>query len=456
MTTRTRLWVLLVSTPVMAFALVGGYLGQAMAKDGTFQHLRVFEDVVSLVVNNYVEEVDVKEAMQGALKGLAEGLDPDSAYLTPDLVKAVEANSVAGPADVGVVLIRQYYLRVVSTRDGSPAARAGLADRRLHPRHRRQADAQHVGLRGRAAAAGSRRQPREAAGLPRQRGRTARRRADARAADRRRGDLAHGQPHHRLRAGGRVLQGHAARAASRPSTRWPRPGASRYVVDLRGTANGDLDDGIAAARLFVKTRHAGRAAPARRSRKSVAAADADGAIAAPVALLVEPGHVRGGGGVRRGARRQRSRRSDRRAHARPRRAPAAREAARRQRPADLQPALPDAEERAASRARAAARRGGRRARRRVRRRSRPPGDKALDAAVARLAPRPPRRRRREPAGTDAVAKARRQAAPRRRRDQAHQSLQGDSTLRPPPADVQESIGPRPAHGFVILSVRVKA
>ena len=154
MKTRTRLWVLLVSTPVMAFALVGGYLGHAMAKDGTFQHLRVFEDVVSLVVNNYVEEVDVKEAMQGALKGLAEGLDPDSAYLTPDLVRAVEANNVAGPADVGVVLIRQYYLRVVSTRDGSPAARAGLAHRRLHPRHRRQADAQHVGLRGRTAPAG--------------------------------------------------------------------------------------------------------------------------------------------------------------------------------------------------------------------------------------------------------------------------------------------------------------
>ena len=38
----------------------------------------------------------------------------------------MESNSVAGPADVGVVLIRQYYLRVVSTRDGSPAARAGL------------------------------------------------------------------------------------------------------------------------------------------------------------------------------------------------------------------------------------------------------------------------------------------------------------------------------------------
>ena len=100
MTTRTRFWVLLVSTPVMAFALVGGYLGQVMAKDGTFQHLRVFEDVVSLVVNNYVEEVDLKQAMRGAMRGLADALDADSADLTPDLVKTVESNSSAGPAGV--------------------------------------------------------------------------------------------------------------------------------------------------------------------------------------------------------------------------------------------------------------------------------------------------------------------------------------------------------------------
>src|SRR4051812_11296624 len=126
MTHRTRFWVLVISTPVIAFAIIGGYLGQAMAKDDAFQHLRVFEDVVSLVVNSYVEEVDLKKAMGGAMRGLAEGLDADSAYLTPDLVKVAESNAPMGAADVGVDLTRQYYLRVVSARDGSPAAKAGL------------------------------------------------------------------------------------------------------------------------------------------------------------------------------------------------------------------------------------------------------------------------------------------------------------------------------------------
>ena len=35
MTSRTRLWVLLISTPVIVFAIIGGYLGQVMAKDET-------------------------------------------------------------------------------------------------------------------------------------------------------------------------------------------------------------------------------------------------------------------------------------------------------------------------------------------------------------------------------------------------------------------------------------
>jgi carboxyl-terminal processing protease len=287
MTTRTRLWVLLVSTPVMAFALLGGYLGQALAKDGTFQHLRVFEDVVSLVVNNYVEEVDVKEAMQGALKGLAEGLDPDSAYLTPELVRAVESNNVAGPADIGVVLIRQYYLRVVSTRDGSPAARAGLRTgdfiRGIDDKPTRNMSA-YEGTRLLQGSAGSR------VKLLVFRGNAA-------------------EPHDVVLTRERPAGSEITSRMANPTTGYVRvvefskatptrlqaaidalakTGASRYVVDLRGTATGDLDDGIAAARLFVKS--GTLAVKAGKTQQEVVATAAnDGAIGAPLALVVGQG-----------------------------------------------------------------------------------------------------------------------------------------------------------------------
>lgn len=287
MTTRTRIWVLLVSTPVIAFALVGGYLGHAMAKDGTFQHLRVFEDVVSLVVNNYVEEVDVREAMQGALKGLAEGLDPDSAYLTADMVRAFESNSQGGAGDVGISLLRQYYLRVVSTRDGSPAAKAGLRTgdfiRGIDGKPTRNMSA-FEGARLLQGAPGS------SVKLLVFRGNAA-------------------EPHDVVLTRERLTATDVTSRMANPTTGYVRvvefardtpakirstfdalakTGASRYVVDLRGTSKGDLDDGIAVARLFVKS-----GTLAVRSSKTqqeiVAATDADGAIGAPVALVVGQG-----------------------------------------------------------------------------------------------------------------------------------------------------------------------
>src|SRR5919106_1761451 len=119
MTSRTRTFVLAISVPVIAFVVIGGYLGQALAKDDTYQHLRVFEDVVSLVLNNYVEQVDVSDAMKGAMKGLADGLDPESAFLTPELAKTVQSDDSANLADVGVTITRQYYLRIVSAYEGA-------------------------------------------------------------------------------------------------------------------------------------------------------------------------------------------------------------------------------------------------------------------------------------------------------------------------------------------------
>jgi len=287
MTARTRLWVLAISTPIIVFVLVGGYLGQALAKDDTYQHLRVFDDVVTHVVNNYVEEVDLKQAMRGAMRGMADALDADSAFLTPDLVRAVESNSSAGPADVGIELVRQYYLRVVSAREGSPAAKAGLRTgdfiRAIDNKPTRDMSA-YEGARLLRGAVGSK------VTLLVFRGN---------AAD------PHESPLVRERIGGPELTSRMAN----PTTGYVRiidftkesparikqafealgkTGATRYIVDLRGTARGDLDEGVAAARLFVR---AGilTVKQTKTGRDAVSAQVADAVINAPVELLVDQG-----------------------------------------------------------------------------------------------------------------------------------------------------------------------
>jgi carboxyl-terminal processing protease len=127
MTSRTRLLVLFISTPILVFVLVGGLLGaRAQSEPTTEQSLRVFEDVISLIVHNYVEDTDMDNVMDGAMRGLADGLDPDSAFLKPLQVRAAENGERVAEGDVGITLTRQYYLRVISARENSPAARAGL------------------------------------------------------------------------------------------------------------------------------------------------------------------------------------------------------------------------------------------------------------------------------------------------------------------------------------------
>jgi carboxyl-terminal processing protease len=286
MTSRTRLLVLVVSTPVIAFAIIGGFLGQAMTRDDTYQHLRVFEDVISLVLNNYVEEVDVNRAMKGAMHGLAEGLDADSAYLTPALAKTF--GEPPAPADVGLELTRQYYLRVVSARDGSPAAKAGLRAgdfvRRINDRATREMSA-YEGNRLLHGAPGSK------VSLLVIRGN---------AADPHEVELVRERP-----AGGEMTS-----RMAEPSIGYIRvldfskqspallkqqveglakSGAQQYIVDLRGTARGDVDDGVAAARLFVKTGTLAVKQSKNNQREIVPAQALEGTITAPLVLLTDGG-----------------------------------------------------------------------------------------------------------------------------------------------------------------------
>jgi carboxyl-terminal processing protease len=127
MTTRTRLTIVLVTAPILAFVVVGGLLARAVPpREEAYPYLRVFDDVFSLTTTGYVEAVDAGRLMHGAMHGLAEALDSDSAYLTPDEAKVAAGRAPLPAGDVGLVLTRQYYLRVVAAIEGTPAYRAGV------------------------------------------------------------------------------------------------------------------------------------------------------------------------------------------------------------------------------------------------------------------------------------------------------------------------------------------
>jgi len=69
----------------------------------------------------------------------------------------------------------------------------------------------------------------------------------------------------------------------------PKTGVSGLVIDLRSTADGPIDEGVAAARLFVKTGTLAIRSERAQPRVVTAAVAGDGRITLPVVLLVSNG-----------------------------------------------------------------------------------------------------------------------------------------------------------------------
>ena len=287
MTDRTRFIILTLTLPVMIYTLVGSVLGRVVAQEGAYRHLRIFEEVVALVTSNYVEQVDADRIMQGALWGLAEGLDPESSYLTPDEVELHDAGSADAETGVGLTLTRQYYVQVVAARDGSPAALAGLRPgdyiRQIDGNPTRMMSVVRARqlLRGATGATVS---------LEVIRGNA----AEPVTVDLVRGDGRSANVTSRMAAPGvgylRIAEfdATAAGAIDAAHASLTEQGAERLVIDLRGAAAGSYESGIAAAELFtdadplvIRESSEGQQPVARSPRPP--------SIAAPAVLLTDFG-----------------------------------------------------------------------------------------------------------------------------------------------------------------------
>lgn len=135
MSFRGKLWVLMISGVIAAYAVVGGlpFMGNVLTtsaqqpvNDPTAQ-LRIVESVLQHIQNDYVDEPNMEKVRLGALRGLAGGLDPYSSFLTADQVKSYEASKTSNKAGIGAEFSQiSGYLYIISAIKGSPAEKAGL------------------------------------------------------------------------------------------------------------------------------------------------------------------------------------------------------------------------------------------------------------------------------------------------------------------------------------------
>lgn len=124
MVERGKISILILSALVVLYVVIGGFLGKVVAKDETYKNLSIFSDVLKKIQDEYVEKPNLQVMTLDALKGLAEGVDFFSAYLSPEEYQFIKARNQQ-PADIGVVLSpRTGYYRVLQVLPGSPAERA--------------------------------------------------------------------------------------------------------------------------------------------------------------------------------------------------------------------------------------------------------------------------------------------------------------------------------------------
>ncbi len=137
MSFRSKIIIVSVSVLLSLYAVVGTLMGswglglttqaQQPINDPGAQ-IRIFESVLQHIQNDYVDQPNLEKVRFGALKGLAEGLDPYTAYLTAAQVKDYQANKGAGnKVGIGAEFSQiSSYLYIISVIKGSPAEKAGL------------------------------------------------------------------------------------------------------------------------------------------------------------------------------------------------------------------------------------------------------------------------------------------------------------------------------------------
>jgi len=243
---------------------------------------------LTLTTSNYVEPVSVDKLMHGAMHGLADSLDADSAYLTPEETRAAEAGAPLPAGEVGITLARQYYLRVIAVCDGSPADRAGLATGDYIRIIDRQPTRELSAWEGTRLLHGT---PGTTVRLTILRGNA----ADPHIVELTREVL----PPRPLSA--RVLRGQVAyvrvpefsdatpRELASIVQHQQQQGARSVIIDVRNTARGPLTAGVAAARPFVASGTLAIQETRGSSRQTLAAQPGDGTVTLPMAVLVDAG-----------------------------------------------------------------------------------------------------------------------------------------------------------------------
>ena len=92
-----------------------------------YDRIKTFAEALSLIKKNYVEDVEDKDLLYGAVKGMLISLDPHSSFMTPDIYTEMKIDTKGEFGGLGIqISIKDNMLTVIAPIEDTPAYRLGV------------------------------------------------------------------------------------------------------------------------------------------------------------------------------------------------------------------------------------------------------------------------------------------------------------------------------------------
>ena len=99
----------------------------AAPNENIYDKIDLFSEVLDKINKEYVDDVDQSEAMDAAINGVLQSLDPYSSYMTPDMFDNMQTETSGKFGGLGIeVGMEAGVVKVISPIDNTPASKAGI------------------------------------------------------------------------------------------------------------------------------------------------------------------------------------------------------------------------------------------------------------------------------------------------------------------------------------------
>ena len=96
-------------------------------EESIYDKIDLFSEVLDKVNNEYVEEIDHSKAMDAAINGVLQSLDPYSAYMSPEIFKEMITETSGEFGGLGIEVGMEFgVVKIISPIDNTPAEEAGV------------------------------------------------------------------------------------------------------------------------------------------------------------------------------------------------------------------------------------------------------------------------------------------------------------------------------------------